>query len=386
MKPGARPTIVVSVNTAWNLVNFRTPVLEALIAAGYEVVAATPPDPVAEAQLVAMGCRFIPLPFASRTAAPLANLLLIWRLRAILRREHPRAYLSWTIKNNIYGAIAARSLGIPAIANVSGLGTAFLTPGVIQQVVRRLYRHGLASCARVFFQNAADRALFVEQRLVRADRAALLPGSGIDLARFVPAPLPDRPIDAPRFLLVARMLRDKGVEEFVAAARIVRGRHPAATFVLLGQRDVDNRTAIASDRIDGWVAEGLIDYHQPVADVRPAMRDADCIVLPSYREGTSRVLLEGAALGRPLIATDVPGCRELVEHGGNGLLCAARDPGSLAEAMLAFVALDRGARERMAAAGRRLVEERYDQAIVARRYLAEVAALPGGLDPLGPAH
>ncbi len=349
----ARPAIVVCANLAWNLVNFRAGLIRALLADGFRVIAVAPPDPAMEARLAKLGCAFVPAPIDAMGLSPWRDLATLRAFRRILRAHRPVAWLSWTIKPNVYGALAARFLGIPAIPNVSGLGTAFIRRGLLTAVAKRLYRAGFARAPTVFFQNADDRALFVAGHLVRPDQARLLPGSGIDPEEWAPRNW-TRP--APRrFLMLARVVADKGVREFAAAARIVRARWPDARFVLMGPLDVANRTALPAAEVRGWEADGLIEYRAPIDDVRPAIAEADFVVLPSYREGLSRVLLEAAALGRPIVATDVPGCRDIVRDGDNGFLCAPQDAAALAAALDRAAAVGDADWARMAHAGRERV-------------------------------
>jgi glycosyltransferase involved in cell wall biosynthesis len=297
---------------------------------------------------------------------PIADLRLLGEYRRILKRMRPAAFLGFTIKPNIYGCIAARSLGIPAIANISGLGTVFIKRGPLLAFVTRLYRFGLSRAAVVFFQNPDDRALFVARRMVRPEQARLLPGSGVDLDRFAPAP---QPVGPPTFLLIARLLGDKGVREFVAAARSLRADLPDARFQLLGPIDEGNRTAIARAELDEWIAQGAVDYLGETDDVRPYVAAASAVVLPSYREGLPRSLLEAAAMARPLIATDVPGCREVVEDGINGILCQARDAESLAKAMKTLAKAPVAKRSAMGEAARRKVQDQFSETVVIAAYL-----------------
>ncbi|HZF44627.1 MAG TPA: glycosyltransferase family 4 protein, partial [Sphingomonadaceae bacterium] len=284
--------------------------------------------------------------------------------------ERPACFLGYTVKPNVYGSLAARLCKVPAVNNISGLGTAFIANTWLTPVVEKLYRVGLAGAHRVFFQNEDDHALFRARKLAPAGRTQVLPGSGINLSTFSAQPSPARVCeDAPTFLLIARMVRDKGVLEYAAAARLLKARHPGWTFRIVGFLDVANRTAIDRATVETWVASGDVLFDGPSPDVRPHIAAADCIVLPSYREGTSRVLLEAAAMGRPLVATDVPGCREVVEDGINGFLCQARDVDSLAAAMERMGKLDPQERALMGAAGRAKVEREYDERIVIDAYL-----------------
>ena len=275
--------------------------------------------------------------------------------------------LSYTIKNNIFGARAAKPTAVPFIPNVTGLGTAFLSGQLLQTVTEQLYRRSFAALPVVFFQNEDDRDLFLERRLVRVDQARLLPGSGIELERFAPAamPAPEKP---PTFLMIARLLRDKGVVEFVDAARRVKARHPHARFQLLGAVGSENRSAIGRETLNAWVAEGVVEYLGTTTDVRPAIAAASCVVLPSYREGAPRTLIEAASISRPVIATDVPGCRAVVDRNVSGYLCNVKSAESLADAMERFLALSPGAQRAMGAAGRAKMEREYDQRLVVEAY------------------
>ena len=372
---GARAVVVIAANTAWNLVNFRSGLIAALIARGYDVVAAAPSDPIAQAGLAALGARFAPVPIDGKGISPAQDLRTMLAFRNLFRTERPVCFLGYTVKPNVYGSLAARLCSVPAINNISGLGTAFIAQTWLTPVVETLYRVGLASAHRVFFQNADDLALFLDRRLIRPAAAQLLPGSGIDLSAFTTAP-PEAAPDAPTFLLIARMVRDKGVVEYAEAARNLRARHPAWRFRIVGFLDVANRTAIERATVDAWVAAGDIEFLGPAADVRPHIAAATCVVLPSYREGTSRVLLEAAAMARPIVTTDVPGCREVVDDGINGYLCRPRDAASLADAMERMGLASPAAHARMGAAGRAKVEAEFDERIVIDRYLAAIEAAP----------
>jgi len=367
MMSSHQPLVALSINTAWNLYNFRQGLLRDLQANRFNTVTLAPADAFSD-KLRTLGCEVHNLPMQGQGTNPLQDLKLFWRYRQLLKKIKPVAFLAWTIKPNIYGSLAAHSLGIPVINNVSGLGTAFMKPGWLNTLVRQLYRLAFSRSHRVFFQNPDDQTLFVSQGLLSAEKSALLPGSGIDLQRFQPAPrepLEDRPF---RFLLVARMLRDKGVEEYVQAARLLRQQHPNVVFQCLGFLDVENPSAISRDEMQAWVEEGVVDYLGCADDVRPWLAQADCVVLPSYREGTPRTLLEAAAMARPLIATDVPGCRQVVDHGINGLLCEVRSAASLAEAMSKMIHLKATDWQRMANASRTKAVHEFDEGIVIRAY------------------
>ncbi len=361
--------IVIAANTSWNLVNFRSNIILALQQRGYRLVAIAPRDDYA-AQLENLGAEIHALDFRSSGISPLHDVQLFLKYFALLRAIRPVAFLGFTIKPNIYGSLAARALGVPAINNVSGLGTAFIKQGLITHFATYLYRRAFCRSATVFFQNDEDREHFVAARIVTRNQSRLLPGSGVDLDRFEPTPLPaETPF---RFLLIARLLWDKGVQEYVDAARIVKRSHPGVRFQILGFADVDNRTAVPRATLNRWIGEGLIEHLGATDDVRPFIAAGDCIVLPSYREGLPRSLLEASAMARPIVATDVPGIRDVVEDGVTGLLCAVRSAPSLAEAMLAMIALSLPQRRSMGEAGRARVERQFSVAEVTRRYLDSV--------------
>ncbi|HJQ15651.1 MAG TPA: glycosyltransferase family 4 protein [Allosphingosinicella sp.] len=366
----SRKVIVLSVNASWNIVNFRMDLIAALQQEGHDVVALAPEDEYS-ARLSSFGVDFHPLRIDKQGISPARDLRLMAEYRKALRRIRPDIFLGYTIKPNIYGSLVAHALGIPVINNVSGLGTAFIRKGPLTQIVSLLYRLAFRRSATIFFQNRDDRDLFVGKKIVRADQAQLLPGSGIDLGHFQPGehkPAEDRFA----FLFIGRLLWDKGIGEYVDAARLVRARHPNTSFRMLGFVDAPNRSAVARAQVEAWAREGIVDYLGAAEDVRPHIAAADCVVLPSYREGLPRALLEGAAMGKPLIATDVPGCRDIVEHGTNGLLCTVRDCNALADAMIEMRESNDARRRGMGARGRSLVERGFDRQIVIDRYLAAI--------------
>ena len=370
--PTAPRRVVLAANSLWNIVNFRTGLIRALKAAGYDPVVIAPADPAMEPRLVELGAEHIAIPIDRAGTNPLADLRLVWTYRRLLKELGPFAYLGFTIKPNIYGGIAASLTSVPLIANVSGLGTVFIKRGALLAVVSRLYRFALKRAAVVFFQNLDDLELFVARRLVTRAQAQLLPGSGVDLDRFQPVAVPT---GLTTFLFIGRLLADKGVWEFVQAARMVRADVPGARFQLLGPLDEGNRSAIARADLDRWVAEGSVEYLGETEDVRPFIAQATAVVLPSYREGLPRSLLEAAAMGRPLIATDVPGCRQVVDPGVNGFLSQARDPTSLARAMKDLIEASADERARMGAASRRMVEQGYSETVVIHAYLDALGKL-----------
>jgi glycosyltransferase involved in cell wall biosynthesis len=367
-------TVIVSANRAWFIVNFCTRFIFALREAGYEPVIVAPSDPALSPRIRELGIEHFDVPLDRSGVNPFADLRLLAAYRRVLKAVRPVAYLGYTIKPNIYGSIAASSLGIPAIPNVSGLGTAFIRPGLLQWVVTRLYRRAFRNVPIAHFQNPDDRQLFLSRRIIDPERTRLVPGSGLDLNRFKQVPVREGPSI---FLVVSRLLRDKGIAEYVEAARFLRHELPEARFQLLGPIDEGNRTAISKSEVEAWVRDGLIEYLGSTDDVRPFIAAATAAVLPSYREGLPMSLVEAAAMGRPLIATDVPGCREVVEDGVNGFLCSPADPVSLASAMRRFAELPQESRNAMGEASCSKARDCFSDQIVVDTYLEELERLIG---------
>jgi len=366
-----RRKIVIVLNTAWNLFNFRAGLIRALVAQGYEVVAVAPADEYAS-RLAELGCRFVALDMDNKGTHPVRDFLLFLRFLRLLRHERPDVFLGYTIKPNVYGSFAAHLLGVPVVNNIAGLGTAFIRDSWLTKLVRLLYKAALARSHHVFFQNRDDMGLFIEQGMVRPDKVSRLPGSGIDLNLFCNTTQPSLANRPFCFLLIARLLRDKGVGEYVEAARIVRIKYPAARFQILGFLDARNLTAISSAEMSAWQAEGVVEYLGVADDVKPYLRAADCVVLPSYREGVPRSLLEAAAMSKPIVATNAIGCRDAVDEGVSGLLCRVADASDLAEKLLKMLEMPCEDRIKMGVAGRHKMEREFDEKLVIDAYLKVV--------------
>jgi glycosyltransferase involved in cell wall biosynthesis len=369
----SQPEIWIAANTTWNLFNFRRGLIAALLGAGFRVTAFAPEDRYV-GHIRALGVRHVHLPLKNSGTNPVKEFFTILKILAILRRDRPALLLTFTPKPNIYASIAAAWLNIPVIANVAGLGRAFVEAGWLKLVSRILYRIALRHPSTVFFQNGEDMALFVSARLVQSDKAALLPGSGVDVQRF-------RPVDRPLrerfvFLFVGRLLADKGVREFVNAARILRADGQTFECRLLGFIDQGNPTAIAQRELQQWEREGVIRYLGSLDDVATALAEADCVVLPSYyREGCPRSLLEAASMAIPLVAADSIGCREVVKDGENGFLCRPRDATDLAAKMQQMITLSPEQRAEMGRKGRMRVEREFDERLVFSKYMDAIRPL-----------
>ena len=357
---------IVTANAAWNIWNFRQPVLRAVAESGGRTTVLAPPDD-SFPRLQALGCETIPMPMDVKGLNPFVNLGQIAEFRRQLKTLRPDIVLSFTIKNNIFGAIAARSIGVPFIPNVTGLGTAFLAGRALRAASVQLYRSAFRKLPTVFFENNEDRDLFDQLRITRGQQAVALPGTGLDLVHFAAAEFP--PSDsATIFLMVGRVLRDKGVMEYVEAARALKQHQPDLRFQLLGPLDAQNRSAISPDTVRSWQSEGVIEYLGQTDDVRPFVRAAHCVVLPSYREGAPRGLMEAAAMARPIVTTDVVGCRAVVDRDVTGFLCKPRNANALAATMARFLALSPDQQRLMGLAGQRKMTNEYDERIVIDAY------------------
>lgn len=364
--------IAIVLNTSWNIYNFRLNLAKCLQQAGHEVHAVAPRDNYTPL-LIKEGLTYHPVKMDSRGANPIRDLALIFELRDIYRRIKPDVILHFTIKPNIYGTLAAASLGIPVINNVCGLGTAFLKRDIVSKIALWLYRLSFRFANKVFFQNADDLELFVNSRLIKRNQADLVPGSGIDLSHFMPVP---RKKEKPfTFLLISRLITDKGILEYIQAVEQLRKEGMPARFQLLGAIDPKHKRGIPRETIQQWIDSGTIEYLGTTLDVRLFIEQADCVVLPSYREGTPRTLLEAASMGRPLIATNVPGCRQVVEHGKNGLLCASKSAEDLAAKMRMMATFSEDALQEFSFNARKKVEREFDESLVISKYLQALTSV-----------
>lgn len=358
----------MSVNTAWNVCNFRSGLVKALVRQGYDVLVMAGDDEYSS-RLAGLGCRFKMLALDNHGTSASHDLALLVKYWRVLQSVRPLVYLGFTVKPNVYGSIAASGLSIPVINNIAGLGATFIRSSMLTTLVKRLYRLSLRKSSRVFFQNSDDRRLFIKAGLTRESVTEVLPGSGIDLQYFRPMPAPSLSQRPFRFLLISRMLKDKGIEEYAAAAQIVHRYMPSVQFQLLGAVDAENPNSISRERIGDWEKNGVLKYLNRTDDVRPYLADADCVVLPSYREGVPHSLLEAAASARPIIASDVAGCKDIVDDNGNGLLCRVKNSQDLAEKMIRMVNLTPERRALMGENGRAKVVREFDEKIVIATYL-----------------
>lgn len=385
MAMAPRLRIAVVANTTWYLYNFRRNLMLHLQGMGHEVLAVGPADHYADL-LAQDGIRHLDVSFNGAGTNPVNEMRTVLRLRRIFREQDIGMVLTYTPKGNIYSAFALSGLESRLVMNISGLGRAFTRDGLLAHVVRGLYRQSFKRSEWVFFQNEEDRSAFVGRGLVSHSKTSRLPGSGVDLRRFQPPAASCAGKGAGvEFLFVARLLWDKGIGDYVTAARLVKARHPAARFRVLGSLDRPGAGAVPADVLQAWVDEGVIDYLGTTDDVRPHLAKADCVVLPSfYREGVPRSLLEAAAMGCPIITTDAAGCRDTVDNGCSGLLCKPRDSADLAEKMCQFIAMPAPERVLMGRRARERMEAYFDENIVLDAYSA-ILHRPAGSAAAAPA-
>lgn len=362
--------VAIVLNTSWNIYNFRMNFVRTLLKKGYEVHTIAPTDGYTH-YLTAAGCHHHPIRMDSRGINPLKDFALILELRGIYKKVKPDIILHYTIKPNVYGSIAAALLRIPTVNNVCGLGTVFLTKNLLSAIALTLYRWSFRFPKKVFFQNPDDRDLFISKKLVPASSADLLPGSGIDLTRFTPETYSRNKKFT--FLLISRLITDKGILEYVDAVKRLQAQGLDARFQILGAKDPKHKRGIPLRTISKWIDDRTIEYLGTAEDVQPFIKAADCIVLPSYREGTPHTLLEAASCGKPIVTTDVPGCHQVVENNYNGLLCKLKDAEDLAEQMKRMALLDDNSLQQFGLNGRRKMEKEFNESIVIDKYLKTIS-------------
>lgn len=347
-----------------SLIKFRGSLLRALLAKGLSVHVAVPDLSSTEAiidELISMGIQVHETGLQRTGTNPLSDVRTVVELQRLMRKIKPDYVLGYTIKPVIYGSVAAWLAAVPnRFALITGLGYAFTGDatgkrGVLRQLIQRLYRFGLSRCHKVFFQNPDDQALFRELGLLpKVIPSRVVNGSGVDVAEYPVMPFPE----ATSFLLIARLLGDKGVREYAQAAGMVKQEYPQARFRLVGWID-DNPDAINQQELDSWLQSGTLEFLGKLTDVRPAIAESSVYVLPSYREGTPRTVLEAMAMGRPVVTTDAPGCRETVEEGKNGFLVAVQSVDELHSAMIRFLETPELV-EQMGQHSRQVAEDKYD--------------------------
>ncbi len=363
---------LIFINTSWNIVNFRSGLIRALLKKGYEVHALAPEDKYSS-HLPAMGVIYHPITMDNSRGHIIKDLGLLKQINQIYKKVKPDVTLHYTVKPNIYGSIAARWQSIPCINTVSGLGTVFLTESLTSKVAKLLYRWSFGYPQRVFFQNAEDLDQFQSMGLLTKTNHGVVGGSGVNTQFFEPTKLPSK--EPFTFLMMARLLEDKGVREYAKAAETLKAKGLNIQCNLLGNPEIGHSRGVPSAVIETWVANGYINYLGETGDVKPFINQSHIVVLPSYREGLPKSLLEAASMQRPLIATRVPGCMEVVKDQINGFLCRPKDSEDLAVKMEAMYNRSKEALESMGQAGRALVQAKFEEHVVVDQYLKAIGLI-----------
>jgi glycosyltransferase involved in cell wall biosynthesis len=370
--------IIMIANTSWSFYNFRRGLIKKLLEKGHNIIILAPFDKTTNT-LKEWGCECYDIQVSRKSKNPIIDAKLILFYRRFFKDHKPDIILSYTIKPNIYGAIAAGNR-YKLIANITGLGVGFISQSfLIKSVILGLYRLALCYSDVVFFQNQDDYDMFVKKRMVSDRKADVIPGSGVDLQRFSMKTVTNDstnmdPKKKTVFILVARMLWYKGIGEYAEAAKILLDKYKdhQLQFWLLGKVGDNNPEAIPKEYIDQWHKDNIIQYLGETDDVRGTIHKADCVVLPSCSEGTAKILLESAAMGKPIITTDAPGCGNVIDDGHTGFLCKPKNVPTLVAAIEKFISLSDDQRQTLGKNGRKKMEKEFDENIVIDKYMKEI--------------
>lgn len=352
--------VLILANLDVGLYKFRKALIKELLDQGNEVFISLPKGLLVQ-NLQEMGCHFLETEVDRRGMNPVTDLQLMIKYFNLFKKVCPDLVITYTIKPNIYGGIAARILRIPYAVNITGLGTAFQEDNLMKKLVVFLYRRGCGRAKTVFFENQENQEVFLENNIIKKKQACLLPGAGIDLQEYKFADYPES-IKKVRFLFIGRIMREKGIEELFKAAKNLKKIYPEVSFDIVGPMEDDYK-----NRIQSLVKNGIIHYYGYQEDVKPMIRESHCFVLPSYHEGMANTLLEAGAMGRPLITSRIHGCMEAVEEGKNGWLVNVKDARELEQQMKKFVELPWEEKKKMGQASRKIMEEKFKKEIVVEK-------------------
>jgi glycosyltransferase involved in cell wall biosynthesis len=365
-----KKVITICSNTSWYLYNFRAGLIKAL-QNEYKVILIAPKDEYSD-RLEMLGCEHYDIDIDNKGTNPINDMKLMYSFYRLYRKIKPDILLIYTIKPNIYGSMVSKLLNIPTINVIAGLGTVFLSDNASSKIARQLYKSSFHN-NRVLFENGDDCRVFLDKKLVKEKQVKLIPGSGINTKLFQPKERVTND-NGMVFLLIARLIRDKGIIEYIEAIKSIHLKYPSVKFNILGSYYEGNPTAISKKEVESWVEDGIIEYLGYTDAVLEEIEKADCIVLPSYREGLSRVLLEGASMSKPIITTDVTGCREVVDDGENGYLVPIKDSNSLAIAFEKMIELSKEEKAEMGRKGRIKVIDNFEDKIVIKHYLDAISS------------
>jgi len=359
--------IVISSNTSWSIYNFRLNLARNLSKNGYKVILVAPRDKYSE--ILEKEFDYYDVFMNNKGTNPIEDFKTIISYYRLYKDIKPNIVLNFTIKPNIYGTIACSWLKIKTINNIAGLGYLFVHQNLVTIIAKKLYKYSQKKANKIFFQNREDYKTFTTQKLVDIEKCDILPGSGVDVNKFTSSNK-EKEDNIFRFLLIARMIWDKGIDEFVEAAKIVKKSYSNVEFLLLGETNVDNPNSIPIEQIKKWEKEEIIKYLGSSDNVKEEIEKVDCIVLPSYyREGTPRVLLEASSMEKPVITTNNVGCRDVVEDKVTGYICEIKNPKHLAKKMIKILNLTDLQRNEMGKKGREKIIQEFDEKIVIDKYL-----------------
>jgi glycosyltransferase involved in cell wall biosynthesis len=365
--------LIFSSNSSWSVYNFRCNLLKEIKSLGFEITIIAPAGPYLE-KLNNLGYKTIHINIDNSSRSVFSNLKLLFDYYILYKREKPDLVLHNAVKPDIYGAFVCRILKIPVINNISGIGAIFMSGGPSTTLGKVLYRISQKKVQTVFLQNPTDYKLFIENRLISAKQGKILPGSGVDLVRF--KPVQNYSVyTITKFCFIGRLIGDKGIYEFITAAKKIIADKLCAEFYILGELYPQHPTAVQQETLEQWIKDGIIEFLGKTDEVEKELGKFSCIVLPSYREGLSRVLLEACSMSIPVIASDVPGCIDVVEHGKNGFVCKAKDSEDLYLQMKNFIGLSQEDRIKMGAFGRLKIKKEFDEKIVIENYLMAIGQI-----------
>lgn len=362
-------TIIINLNTSWNIFNFRLDLIKLLQSEGYKVIAVAPSDSyVSKLERLGVTCYNVNL--NPKGINPVNELSLIYNYYNLFKELKPDVILSYTIKPNIYGNFAAYLLNIPTINNISGLGTLFIKKSLTTNIVIKLYKLSLSSSRHVFFQNNDDRLFFTNNKLVEPNTASIIPGSGVDVNKFSCIRTKN---EGNKFLFVGRLILDKGVLEYLEAAVLVLKKYPQKEFLLVGELGYKNKTALNEEQLKYFTDNySQIKYLGKTDDIVSLLNSVDVMVLPSYREGLPKSLIEAAAMNLPVITTNVPGCKDVVDDEYNGFLCKLKSANSLKNAIFRIISLTDKERLDFGANGRKKIINKFSSVIVNKIYMNKI--------------
>jgi glycosyltransferase involved in cell wall biosynthesis len=372
--------VAIVVNVAWGIYNFRMHLIQSLIEKGFQVIVIAPADGYEKLIREKVNIKYIPTRHFTRSSLSIVhNLRMLFEMLSTYRKEKPDLIIHFTVKANIFGSLAAAWNNIPSISVVTGLGFTFLDGKILRRLVKLLYRFSFRWPVKTVFENPDDLRLFEHSGIIKPGQGCVVNGCGVDAEYFSPAPDVATQAESKGevvFAFIGRLLYDKGIQEFVDAARAVKVKEKNTRFWLVGDPDPENPSSVNRETLQSWIAGGLVEHFKFTNDVRPFIAASHCIVMPSYREGLPKILLEAMSMAKPIITTDVPGCRETIRNSKNGLLVPVKSSEGLVQAMSELIKMSPEAISDMGNSGRNLVLEKFTEEKVAQQYINILKEIP----------